>query len=140
MDIAKALIDILSADADIAAAMQGRIYSDKIPQSIEQLPAVVLYVATENAWTGLAGAQKIEQANIEIDTIGRNRSESTSWRLKIRDVLDAFRPGLVGSVWIRSISQQSGGAYETDRALLGSQEYRFVVMQYFTVTYCSEGT
>lgn len=138
MDVASALLTVIGGDPDISAAFGGRLYADQVPQSITATPMLVLWVVSEDAYETLGGALKLERARIEIDVLGRNRQEASMWRIKVRDRLNAFQRGIVNGLEIRGVCQATGGRFLTDRPEAGSQQYRFVSMQDFYVTYSTE--
>ena len=133
--IAQAIRAILLADQTLSGMVSGRVIVDRYPQQ-SSTPAIVLWVESERALDALDGPLGMDQPSVRVACYARTRTGATSLRQEARRVLGGYI-GVIDGVYIKGISQieQRGESYETDRALLGTDEYRFVSVQDFRVSY-----
>ena len=133
--IVQAIRTILLADQVVSGAVKGRIVTDRYPQD-SQTPSIVLWVESERALDALDGPLGMDQPKLRVACYAKTRSAASSLRQQVRRVLGGFI-GVRDGYYIKGIAQieQRGESYETDRVLLGTDEYRYVSVQDFRVSY-----
>lgn len=133
-DITKALISLIRQNADIETITSGNVISDQLPQGFT-VPAIVLWINSGRAHDTLAaGELGLEQPTFRLECYARRRIDAAALRMRVRNHIDGFA-GVVETVFIKGIAQESGQRQRTDRVRTGSDEYRFVSGQDFRVTY-----
>ena len=138
MILTEAIIPLLTADPVISATTGDRISSEQLPQQSE-IPAIVMRVRRQNGLDVLDGPLGLEQADYEVFCYGHSREEATSLRGEVRRVLAGFY-GVSNGLHIKGVAQLMGRALDefVDRVRSGTDQYRFVAVQTYLITYDHE--
>ena len=133
--IAQSIRTILLADQIVSGAVKGRVIVDRLPQPSDT-PSIVLWVENERALDALDGPLGMDQPTIRVACYAKTRTGASSIRQQVRRTLGGFY-GVIDGYFIKGVAQveQRGESYETDRVLLGTDQYRFVSVQDFRVSY-----
>lgn len=99
MSIKRAVNDYLIADAGINAAVGGRVYDGRVPKRLpgqpDNLPAIVLQIISEEAYTHLTNESAIRAPLIQIDVYDRDpKAQSDTIADLIRSRLSGYRGSL----------------------------------------------
>jgi hypothetical protein len=90
MSIRTTVLDLLKADAAIAAAAIGGIHPGQLPDAPEY-PAVVLTKAFGSGEYDLEGDVGVEDARLQIDVVGTGQAQADDLAQLIRRFLSGYR-------------------------------------------------
>lgn len=133
--IVLAVRSLLLADSAISTVVAERVYIDRNPQT-DQAPFIALWNESERALDALDGPLGMDQPLVRVASYAKTRSGAMSLRMDVRRVLGGFN-GVVSGYYIKGVAQEPrrGEFHATDRVRVGTDQYRFVSVQDFRVTY-----
>ena len=133
-DIAGAIRTLTIADADVAALVSSRMYSDALPQNAT-LPAVTYFVVDTQPNEHLAGIADVSRARIQIDCFAATRTAANDLANKVRLALEKKHRGDNNGQFINEINLTTGERHLVDRPESGSDKRRYITSQDFFVFY-----
>lgn len=134
----EAIRQILVDNSEVYALAGDRIIADRLPQGYPT-PAILLWVNSERALDHLGGPLGMDQPLVRVACYAQSRIVATQVRLAVRKALGGYY-GISRSLLIKGIAQETsrGEVQTTDRVTGGTDQYRFVSVQDFRVTYDTE--
>lgn len=132
-DIIQAVKTILEAEAEITALVSTRIHPDHLPQGTI-MPAIALWVISENALDQLTGPLGMDQPVVRAECYSTTRLGANTLRLLVREHLAGYS-GTAATLWIKGVAQERGHQARTDRVSAATDQYRYVSVQDFRITY-----
>ena len=132
-DLIDSVRELILQSAEIAAGVGTQVYTDQLPQG-KSPPAIVLYVAREDAFDSLDGPLGFDSAEVRIECFGLTRNAADQLRILVRDQIAGFF-GEVDGVFFQSLGQRTGHIQTTVWQRTGNDSYFWVTRQSFQVGY-----
>lgn len=141
VDISLAVMSLLRSKTAITDLVGANIFFDRLPQGKPE-DAIVIWTITETAHTNLGGAQGLDQSVMQVDAMGRTRSDANALAWTIWTQLDPAAgpnplPIVQDQIQISGIHRLSGIRTPTNRVRSGTDEYQFLATQDLQFSYCS---
>ena len=129
MDIITAIVDVLKAEADIAALSGARVYGDELPAAIvKSMPMGALVIRPSGgAPFQPRGKVNAEAQRFDLVCYGPTPFEADQLRRRASPFLRSIERRLVGDLLIHWV--QSAGGYLTGRDRDGQWPYAFASFQ-----------